>query len=78
MKGRLLPNLEVHRSLQAPSSGCSRNPETERAGVTARVPPNLPRTPRWTETAPSQPSDTCPQTSQGVKRIKHSGHTAPG
>lgn len=31
MKGRLLPNLEVHRSLQAPSRGCSRNPETEQA-----------------------------------------------
>lgn len=31
MKGRLLPNLEVHRSLQAPNRGCSRNPETEQA-----------------------------------------------
>lgn len=45
MKGRLLPNLEVHRSLQAPNRGCSRNPETEQAGVTARAPSAAPRMP---------------------------------
>lgn len=38
MKGRLLPNLEVHRSLQAPKSGCSRNPETEQASGHCQVP----------------------------------------
>jgi hypothetical protein len=32
MKGRLLPNLEVHRSLQAPNRGCSKNPERKQAG----------------------------------------------
>lgn len=38
MKGRLLPNLEVHRSLQAPNRGCSKNPETEQPSVIARAP----------------------------------------
>lgn len=38
MKGRLLPNLEVHRSLQAPNRGCSKNPETEQSGVIATAP----------------------------------------
>lgn len=32
MKGLLLPNLEVHLSLQAPSKGCSKNPRKK--GIT--------------------------------------------
>lgn len=35
MKGRLLPNLEVHLSLQAPSKGCSKNPSKKESPISS-------------------------------------------
>ena len=35
MKGLLLPNLDVHLSLQAPSSGCSKNPRKKESPISS-------------------------------------------
>lgn len=35
MKGLLLPNLDVHLSLQAPSKGCSKNPRKKKSPVSS-------------------------------------------
>lgn len=67
MKGRRLPNLEVHRSLQAPNRGCSRNPETEQAGL---------RLQRHRDAECSHsPGATCKQISQRHRNIRA---TSPG
>lgn len=63
MKGRLLPNLEVHRSLQAPNSGCRRNPETEQASGHCRGPRG---TLGQRETASWGAQNTCAHKSPGM------------
>lgn len=68
MKGRLLPNLEVHRSLQAPKSGCSRNPETEQASGHCGGPHGTSgRALRQPRHIPETPSLKCPQKKKMMK-----------